>query len=639
MSETNFSLSQVKAHFNQLIDAIQQERLQEQSYFESIAKDKPIKTQVEAGLAVFPLRLNKFHYTVGDMIELHFEQTGNLEFKHKLKVGAGVQIIQPQGDISIYGVLSYCRRLEFKILVHEHQIDNEVRYSKQAFAVRLAYDSRPYDIMTNHLEYLIDHCGDSTLKDQLIGYFSKHVDASLKKVEQLQLNTAQFNISQINAIQSAYASFPYYIIHGPPGTGKTTTLVGLIKMLSAKEPTILVCAPSNNAVDLLAEKCAEIHLNVTRVGNVARVSDSLLHMTLNEKVRNHQDWTHIKKVRIEADEARRQAKKFKRSFGPEERRQRQMLHREAKELRKWARDLEIKLVEKVLSESQVIATTLIGAEHQYLKHLRFNTAIIDEASQALEPECWVPILKSKRTIFAGDHQQLPPTVKSQKAKSLGLEHTLFERLIAKGDLQSLLKTQYRMHDTILAFSNTQFYDSKLESDSKVADHTLRSDNQPLLYIDTAGTGFEEEVNPQHKSYKNPGEFFIIKEHLLSILERVQGVSIGIISPYKEQVRHMQSHLRETEELGVLDIQIDSIDGFQGQEKDVIYISLVRSNDHNTIGFLEDYRRLNVALTRARKKLVIVGDSSTLVNSKLYKSLIDFVEEAGTFKSAWEYMSY
>lgn len=633
----SLSIPEIRQHFSKLAEAIKAERDQEQQYFESIAERDGIKAHVEAGLAVFPLRFESQHFTVGDMVELTFERTGNLDQRHKLRVGSSVQIIQQQSELSAPAIISYQRRQIFKVLIYSQQADKHFFSTSNTYALRLSYDARTYNLMDTAIKSITENIGVPPVKDYLIGCFQDGY-ASIAKTEDLTL-ASHLNISQKSAVQDAFNAYPYHIIHGPPGTGKTTTLIELIRHLATKEGKVLVCAASNNAVDLLAERSYQAGLIVTRVGNIARISDDLTHLSLNEKARKHKDWTHIKKVKIEAEEAQRQARKFKRSFGPEERRQRKDLQKEAKDLRKWARDLEDKLVQSILDNSQVIASTLIGTESSMMRDLRFNTVVIDEASQALEPECWVAMLKAKRVILAGDHQQLPPTVKSTNAVSMGLQKTLFEYLINRDQHTSLLDTQYRMNDKILGYSNAAFYNNDLKSDTRVSSHTLPSDQTPLVYIDTAGTGFEEEVNPKHRSYKNPGEFFIIREHLLSIIEKASGHSIGIISPYKEQVRHIQEMIPDTEEFNVMDIQVDSIDGFQGQEKDIIYISLVRSNDHSKIGFLEDYRRLNVALTRAKRKLIIVGDSSTLCGSRLYQELINHLEKYGDYKSAYEYMGY
>jgi predicted DNA helicase len=344
-------------------------------------------------------------------------------------------------------------------------------------------------------------------------------------------------------------------------------------------------------------------------------------------------------VKIQAHETDKKASQFKRNFGPDERNERKELRKEARDLRKWASELEDRLINDIVRNCQVIATTLIGVSHRMLKDVHFKTVIIDEASQALEPECWNAMLKADRVIFAGDHKQLPPTVKSKEAASLGLEETILDRMTDHISFSSLLTEQYRMHHKILAFSNERYYQGKLTSHLSVFDRTLRNDQYPLVFIDTAGSGFEEVLHTDSRSYTNKGEYFIIREHILANHEKLLGATIGIISPYAEQVRLIRQEISDDGTLRSMDIEVNSIDGFQGQEKEVIYISLVRSNDHADIGFLKDERRLNVAMTRAQKKLVIVGDSATIAQHKLFADMIAHVENEGHYDSAWNYMGY
>ena len=302
-----------------------------------------------------------------------------------------------------------------------------------------------------------------------------------------------------------------------------------------------------------------------------------LHLTLEDKLKNHGDWSHIKKVKIQADEAEKMSSKYRRSFGQVEREERFAYKKEARELRKWARELEYKLTREIVGNAKVVVSTLIGAAHPDIDDLYFDTVIIDEASQALEPESWVAMIKGKRTILAGDHKQLPPTVKSRNAAQLGLETTLLDILTPVIHDSYLLNTQYRMNDTILGFSNQMFYNGKLLSSEKVANRLLRS-LPPLTLIDTSGTGFEEVIGQENRSYKNDGEFFLMREHILANKENLLGASIGVISPYAEQIRNLRISFEEETDFRNIDFEIDTIDGFQGQEKDVIYISLVRSND-------------------------------------------------------------
>jgi superfamily I DNA and/or RNA helicase len=424
------------------------------------------------------------------------------------------------------------------------------------------------------------------------------------------------------------------VIHGPPGTGKTTTLIQVIKQLSRGERTILVCAPSNTAVDLLTIKLQDQGINAVRVGNLARIDDEVFPITLEHAVTGSKDYTLIKKLKKQAQEYREVALKYKRNFGQTERNQRRELLKEAKVIKKQAFELEDQLVEQTLDHAQVITTTLVGTQSKYIRDMRFNTCVIDEAGQALEGATWIPILKANKVILAGDPLQLPPTVKSRQAKPV-LSQTLLEKAIHNLKRISFLDTQYRMNDTIVQFSNLLFYDSKLKTPEY-----LRSQEDCLVeFIDTAGCGFDEESHKETKSLHNPGELDIISKHIDSSLEEyiAKGFSIGIISPYKEQMLALEDSFNDYL-LHKVPFKISTIDGFQGQERDVIYISFVRSNDQNEIGFLKDYRRLNVAISRAKKRMILIGDSSTLSTDKIYNALIESFQSKGLYKSAWEYLA-
>ena len=436
------------------------------------------------------------------------------------------------------------------------------------------------------------------------------------------------------AMESEYLG----IIHGPPGTGKTTTLVALVTALIRSGERVLVTAPSNNAVDLLALNLSLQGISVLRIGNVTRIGESIAHLCLEEKVRMHKDWQHIKQVKIEAEAAKKEAARFKRKFGPQQKRDRNAFRKEARELSKWASELERRLVTQIMKSTTVFCTTLIGCAHPNLDGWLFDTVIIDEGAQALEPESWVAMSRAKRTIIAGDHQQLPPTVKSTQAIKLGLKETIMDRMTSVINTSYLLDTQYRMNKAIFAFSNKHFYADQLKSADFVANRALHGDQEIITFIDTSGCGFEEERVPGERSLSNSGEYLILREHLLTLKSRLEETtSIGIISPYARQVTYIRNEIGKDEWLKTLNIRVNSIDGFQGQEEDVIYISLVRSNPDGEIGFLKDYRRLNVAMTRARYKLVLIGDMSTLGHDALYLDLADHIEKNGVYKSAWEYM--
>jgi ATP-dependent RNA/DNA helicase IGHMBP2 len=448
------------------------------------------------------------------------------------------------------------------------------------------------------------------------------------------------------------------VVHGPPGTGKTTTLVAAIKQLSATEHTILVCAPSNAATDLLTERIAEAGLNVVRIGNLSRIDDSVLSHTLDMVLNNHPESKNVKKIKIRAAELRRQASQFKRSYNRDDAMERRKQRQEANELLDWATELENRIIDQILSGAQVITCTLVGAASGVLQNYKYRTVVIDEAAQALEPSCWIPLLKASRVVLAGDPFQLPPTVKSREAAKAGLSHTLIEKCLDLLPDVQLLNTQYRMHNAIMGFSNQWFYKGALQSAEVAAERRLISVGaddltffEPIVFIDTAGCDFEEKTakgSIWSASRYNHGEMMMIREHFLKLnahfSEQFQP-SIAIISPYKEQVTRLEQLFAEEKDLAPYteqainaQVTISTIDGFQGQERDIVYLSLVRSNPKAEIGFLSDYRRMNVAMTRARKLLVVIGDSATIGKTPFYEAFLEYVEKNGRYQTAWEYMA-
>ena len=625
--------------YDLLLKAVEAERKQEQSYFQSLSQQKSPSEKIEAGILWSPLEITRKHYTVGELIELELERIKHLGNHHKFKVGVGANlVVETSETLTFKGTISYIRKNKMRIILHDDYVLKDDILTKGRLSVEMIYDERPYRVMLDTLKYVrkVEEHIHKEIRDAIRNKSNFEGIQDFKDKD--PYTSPNFNDSQMAAINGCAIAPRMSIIHGPPGTGKTTTIVGLIQKLSKSEKRILVCAPSNNAVDLLAKLLYEKGLNVLRVGNVTRIGDSIAELTLKEKARMHPDWQHIKSVRIEAENAKKIAGKYKRKFGQRQKNERREMFQESKELKKWARELEDRLMNDIIKKAQVVATTLISAQSSSLKGLKFKTVIIDEASQALEPECWVAMLKGERVIFAGDHMQLPPTVKSSDAERMGLAETILDRMSPSLIHSYLLKEQYRMHKDILSFSNSKFYNGELLSSALVANRKLSEDDTPLNFIDTSGCGFNEEQNADSFSKSNPGEFFIIREHILKNKGLYEGKSIGIICAYAAQVRYVRTNKEETPELKELDIEVDSIDGFQGQEKDVIYISLVRSNDVGEVGFLKDFRRLNVAMTRAKMKLVVVGDCSTLSSEQMFLDLVEHVEKTGTYESAWEYMS-
>jgi superfamily I DNA and/or RNA helicase len=438
----------------------------------------------------------------------------------------------------------------------------------------------------------------------------------------------RLNDSQNEAIRKVLGAEDVTVIHGPPGTGKTTTIVAAIAALLKTESQVLACAPSNAAVDHLCRGLIKKNLKVARIGHPSRVDDDLVSFTIDRLVQERKEYSQIQEYKRKSKDARIKAAKFKRNFGQEEREQRRSLYQEARELMSDARKLESFLIEDIIDKADVITSTLVGAAHRLVRDRHFQTAVIDEAGQALQPLAWIPVTKADRIVLAGDHFQLPPTVKSYKAADMGLDETLLDKTTTKPDLSVLLTTQYRMNNDIMAFSNQWFYNDRLKADELVENHGLEDGTPAVEFIDTAGCGFDEKLGENSLSRHNPDERDVIIKHAR---QYQPPINAGIISPYREQVEL----LKKAAELAHLDI--NTVDSFQGQERDIIYVSLVRSNPDGEIGFLKDYRRMNVAMTRARKKLVVIGDSATIGNDPFFSAFVQFCEERGFYRSAWELM--
>jgi superfamily I DNA and/or RNA helicase len=634
------------SHFENMIQALQAEMEHEKKNFENIIQHMPMPERVANGLCWYPIQIEETGYGLGDYPFLSISIDKSKLVPHQFKSGSMIRFFQQvDGNISLSSVdasVAYVSQNQCKIVLESDDFP-EWMYSGK-LGIILDYDQKSYQEMILALHQIQKE------KDTPAALLREILEG--KKSSQSQLKTftpinISLNPSQINAIQAILDQPLITVLHGPPGTGKTTTLVEAIYQKVKLKEKILVAAPSNNAVDLIVEKLSNLNVKVLRIGHLSRINQEVVSHTLEYKIEKSSEIQTIKKLRKEADNYRKMAMKYKRNFGKEEREQRRLLLNEAKAIGWQIKQIEDYMIQSFVSQADVICTTLVGSAHSYLKNIIFDTVFIDETSQALEPATWIPILKSKSVVLAGDPFQLPPTVKSDKAMQLGLAKTLLDRAFELKENVFLIDTQYRMHPSIMAFSNLYFYQNQLKSGENVLNHYFEDFNlfqSPLVFIDTAGCAFDEIINPQSKSIYNPEE----ANFVLQILDKIyyeltqneQNPEIAVISPYKQQTIYLNELDFETNQLILnQNLQIHTIDSFQGQEKDVILISLVRSNTENTIGFLSDYRRMNVALTRARKLLVVVGDSSTIGNDLFYKKFIDYTQENGFYHSAYEYMDF
>ena len=442
-----------------------------------------------------------------------------------------------------------------------------------------------------------------------------------------RLSFPWLNRSQEEAVQKVIEAQEVAIVHGPPGTGKTTTLIEAVIETLQRETQVMVCAPSNAAVDWISEQLARRGVNVLRVGNPLRMSDEMLECSYERRYAAHPDYSELWSIRRALRESNVASGKS-----------REKQARLAK-MRDRATELEIRIRYDLFDQARVVACTLIGSAYHILEGKHFSTLFIDEAAQALEPACWAAILKADRVIFSGDHQQLPPTIKCPEAARGGLDRTLMQKVAkAKPESVSLLTVQYRMNKDIMGFSSHWFYHDRLTAAPEVADRLVSPIDTPLMWIDTSQCHFGEKES-RTLSRTNAEEARLLIHTLRDYVEMVgmkkiqdERVDFGIISPYRAQVRLIRKLLRWQKFFRTLrgQITVNSVDGFQGQERDVIILSMVRDNEKGTIGFLRDLRRMNVAITRARMKLIILGNAETLSQHKFYHHFIEYVKDHGDF---------
>lgn len=622
-------------YFEKLIHLLHLEKEEEFQQFEGLMKNTSVQQRVEMGICWHPLKVVETGYGFGDYPFAVLERTRLKDVPHQFSSGKSAILFSSdsQAPDAWKGVIHYLQSDQIKLIFFTDEEPEILDWGKLGIVLMPDENAFKEQEAIMNLVANARNCRLAELRDILIlkaPYQSNQLPKDEYSISSL------LNDSQKRAVDAIIKCEDILLLHGPPGTGKTTTLIEATRVLVEQEEQVLLTAPSNAAADWLSIKALEKGLQVLRIGNIAKIDEQLERITIEGHMKNQPEFQDIRKYRKQAAELRRMAGKYKRQFGKEEREQRKLIIQEAKSIAKEARAIEEHLIQRCIESAEVITCTLMGANHRMLQNREFNTVIIDESAQSPEPACWVAISKANRVILAGDPFQLPPTIKSEEAAKGGLSITLMEKLLNKVPTQ-LLDTQYRMNEHIMAFSNKWFYDGKLLADHSVSQWKL--DNQkPLEFIDTAGRGWEEKLNSETRSISNPDEaqlLVYLVNKLISEIPEIP-VSIGVISPYKEQTLVLNSLIQEMNLPKYMYVDCQTVDGFQGQERDVIFVSLVRSNEAQEIGFLKDNRRMNVAMTRAKKKLCIVGDSATLANDKFYKAFIDYCESTNAYHSAWEF---
>jgi ATP-dependent RNA/DNA helicase IGHMBP2 len=570
------------------------------------------------GLALHPIIVTRKSFGYADYPEISFKLSFPPEVS-LFKDGAAIECFI-NGEEPIKGLLISLdgKNGEFRLFAPDFPdwIEDD------GVGIKLAPDTRTTSIMKKVLNDLEKNKPLFNLLQLIHGDLPFNKKPGNSTINEFQFSNKNLNESQQKAVSAIVSNEDMVIVHGPPGTGKTTTLVEGITQLVKKGEKVLVSAPSNTAVDNIAKGLIKQGIRLLRVGNMSKVDETVFPYTPEGKLQSSKALKEIKQLKIRAEEFRRMAIKYKRSFGKAEREQRNLLFKEVKNIRNEIRQLQHYNEDKLFEEAEVIAGTPIGLYDAELDPLKFQSIVIDEAGQCIEPLAWCIFPFADKIVLAGDHWQLPPTVLSNEAALLGFNNSILERAIASHPEAYLLNIQYRMRESIAGFSSQYFYNNLLHS----AAH-LVNEGTHLTFIDTAGSGFQEAHGPDGVSLQNEGELSIVRQ-LLEDGQFDPGKT-ALISPYSGQASVARELLPK-------EMRVSTIDSFQGQEKDNIVVSLVRSNDDGDIGFLKDYRRMNVAITRAKEQLIVIGDSATIGADPFYKAFLEYVEKHGIYRTAWEF---
>ena len=666
---------------------LQLEYYTEKEAFRKLTEQMGMKRKVKRGDAWFPLQVGKSFYNSLNQTAIEVFRTSDQDIEHNFEFGRPVMFFmgkkmgknENQGNaalqqsenasdanhkvqnsnlkvqsinyFSFTGTVSYVDGDRMVVTVPDSAPLLELQQSTDPIGVQLSFDETSYKLMFEALDRVMK------AKNNRLAYlrdlFYSHQKAGRFSFEPMKF--PWLNPTQERAVNEVLWAKDVAIVHGPPGTGKTTTLVEAINETLMRESQVLVCAQSNMAVDWISEKLVDRGINVLRIGNPTRVNDKMLGFTYERRFESHADYPQLWAIRKAIRELRKNRKKGSENY-----------HQKMDRLKSRAAEIELRINAELFGEARVIACTLVGSAHHLLEGMKFGTLFIDEAAQALEAACWIPMKRASRVILAGDHCQLPPTVKSIAALRAGLGKTLMERIAEnKPEVVTLLKIQYRMNDEIMRFSSDWFYGGKVESAPQIKYRSVLDFDHPITWIDTSNEEnqitIEGEDAPEDSastassvSAANQNSDLNFKEQfvgesfgrinkaeaeltLLTLAEyftkigkqRVlsESIDVGIISPYRAQVQYLKKLIKKYEFFKPYRrlISVNTVDGFQGQERDVILISLVRSNDEGQIGFLKDLRRMNVAMTRARMKLIILGNKDTMTKHPFYKKLWEYVE--------------
>ena len=620
-----------------IIDLQQQQLLLRMEYeyekeeFKRQTETMGVARKVKRGLCWYPVSLGRSYYNSLNQLVIDITRTENKEIEHSFEFGRPVCFFHQSFEgkvkyMDFIATVSFADEERMVVVLPGAGALAELQ-TDGILGVQLYFDETSYRAMFEALEDTIRAKDNrlAELRDILLGP---------QKPGFRELYPVRFpwlNSTQETAVNKVLCTRDVSIVHGPPGTGKTTTLVEAIYETLHREPQVLVCAQSNTAVDWISEKLVDRGVNVLRIGNPTRVNDKMLSFTYERRFENHPLYPELWSIRKNLRELGSRARRG--SYD-----EREGVRSRMSRLRDRATALEIQINAELFDGAHVIASTLVSSNHRLLNGRRFGTLFIDEAAQALEAACWIAIRKADRVVLAGDHCQLPPTIKCYEAARGGLERTLMEKVVSnKPAVVSLLKVQYRMHEEIMKFPSQWFYNGELEAASEVRYRGILDWDTPIHWIDTSEMDFKEEFVGETFGRINKAEADLLLSELKIYINRISGnrileekIDFGIISPYKAQVQYLRNKIKADASLKPYRslFTVNTVDGFQGQERDVIFISLVRANEEGQIGFLNDLRRMNVAITRARMKLVILGEAETLKHHGFYRKLLEFIQNIG-----------
>ena len=616
----------------------------EKEAFRQLTEQMGLQRKVKRGDAWYPVKPGRSYWNSLNQLCIEVHRTGDEEIEHNFEFGRPVMFfrlkseptagkngrnmgttVTPKTQTSILmqltGTVSYVDGDRMVVVVADSAPVGEVLNSTEPVGVQLSFDETSYKMMFDALDRVM-RAKNNRLAHLRDLFYTKSI-----KTEHFTFSPLRFpylNATQEQAVNEVLRAKDVMVVHGPPGTGKTTTLVEAIRETLMRENQVLVCAQSNMAVDWISERLVDRGIPVLRIGNPTRVNDKMLSFTYERRFEAHPDYPALWAIRKTIREIRQHRRRGDEKY-----------HQKIERLKSRATEIEIRINQELFGEARVIACTLVGSANRLLQGMKFATLFIDEAAQALEAACWIPMRKVNRVVLAGDHCQLPPTVKSLAALHGGLGKTLMERIVeTHPEAVSLLRVQYRMNEEIMRFSSDYFYGGRVESAPEVKYRGILDYDDPIEWIDTSDIDAHEEFVGESFGRINKTE----AELTLAVLERYyekigkervlgERIDVGVISPYRAQVQHLRQLIKKRAFFKPFRhlISVNTVDGFQGQERDVILISLVRANDEGQIGFLRDLRRMNVAITRARMKLIILGNRLTLASHPFYKKLYEHIE--------------